>query len=241
MNYKELSEELTRILGLELPPVGVKFLKEGEAENYPDYDAGTHYTFCQFLMKAREGEKLLANGKNIACANGASALGFMPVPDKLKAGDFFEVLGSFEKEAGKKMMAELPRFEPDQYAAIVMAPVADADFEPDVISVQGKPEQLMWLSLGVLHHEGGRLNFSTSISNGSCVDITVVPQLTQKINVTLSCYGARNATSIPDDHMLAGFPGDQLEAIVESLRIIEEKSMPRTRAKKAYNRLINPK
>lgn len=85
------------------------------------------------------------------------------------------------------------------------------------------------------------MNFNTAISNGSCVDATVVPHLTQKINITLSCYGCRNATDIPDDHLMAGFPGNQLEAIVSSLRMLEEKAMPRSRAKKAYNRLINPK
>jgi len=241
LNYQELSEELVRILHLELPPVGVKFLKKEDVDAFQDYNSDVKYTFCQFLMRAQEGERLLANGDNVACANGASALGFRPVPDKLKTGEFLENMGSFARDAGKKAMEELPRFELNKYAAIAVSRVAYADFEPDVISVQGKPEHLMWLSLGVLHHEGGRLNFSTAISNGSCSDITVVPQLTQKINVTLGCYGCRNATSIPDEHLLAGFPGHQLEAIVSSLRVLGEKSMPRTRAKKAYNRLINPK
>jgi len=241
LNYQELSEELTRILKLDLSPIGVKFLKEGEVEAFQNYNSDVKYTFCQFLMKAQEGEKLLANADNISCANGASALGFRPVPDKLKTGEFLEKLGSFEKEAGRTTMEDLPRFELNRYAAIAVSLLANADFEPDVISVQSKPEHLMWLTLGVLHHEGGRLKFSTAISNGTCVDITVVPHLTQKINVTLGCYGCRNATSIPDDHLLAGFPGNQLESIVHSLRMLEEKSMPRTREKKGYKRLINPK
>ncbi len=239
MSYKELCEELVRILRLDSPPVGVKFLKEEEVGAFQSFKSDVKYTFCQFLMRAQEGEKLLANADNIACANGASALGFIPVPDKLKTGDFLDKLGSFEKEAGRKIMEDLPRFELNRYAAIAVAKVAIADFEPDVISVQSKPEHLMWLALSVLHHKGRRLNFSTSISNGSCVDITVIPQLTQDINVTLSCYGCRNATNILDEHLMAGFPGHQLEAIVRSLRMLEEKAIPRTRAKKAYNRLIN--
>ncbi len=239
LNYKELCDELVRILNLDLPPVGVKFLKTEELEAFQHYKSDVNYTFCQFIMRAQEGEQLLANGDNIACANGASALGFKPIPDKLKTGEFLEKLGSFEKEAGRTAMKDLPRFELNRYAAIAVSQVANADFEPDVISIQGKPEHLMWLTLSVLHHEGGRLNFSTAISNGCCVDITVIPQLEQRLNVSLGCYGCRNATSIPDEHLLAGFPGQQLESMVNSLRSLEEKTIPRTRDKKAYNRLIN--
>lgn len=148
MNYQELSEELTRILHLDLPPVGIKFLKKGEVEKFQNYNSDVKYTFCQFLMRARKGEKLLANAGNIACANGSSVLGFIPVPDKLKTGDFLEKLGSFEKEAGRTAMEDLPRFELNKYAAIAVSRVATADFEPDVISVQSKPEHLMWLNSG---------------------------------------------------------------------------------------------
>jgi len=208
LNYKELSEKLTNILCLE-------------------------YTFCQFLMKAREGGKLLATGNNIACANGVSALGFQPVPEKLMTGEFLAYLGTFEKEAAKRTMEAMPRFELNKYSAIALSPLAEVDFEPDIVVIESKPEHLMWLSLAAIYQEGGRLNFSSSISNGTCVDVTVVPHLTQEINVSLGCYGCRNATSIPDENLLAGFPGNQLEAIVHSL------TMPRTRGKKAYKRLIS--
>lgn len=83
------------------------------------------------------------------------------------------------------------------------------------------------------------MNFSTSVSNGTCSDLTVVPHRTGRINITAGCYGCRNATSVPEEYMYASFPGDQLEAIVEALQKINEKALPRTRGKKAYNRLIS--
>jgi len=239
MDYPKMADELTRILGLDLPPIGVKFLEKEEVEAFQNYNSDVRYTYCQFLMKAHEGEKLMAIPENVSCANGASALGFRPVPDKLKTGAFLEKLGSFQKEAGRSVMEALPRFELDRYAAILVSDVATADFEPDVIIVESKPEHIMWLALGVLHHEGGRLNFSTAISNGTCVDITVVPHLTQKLNVTLGCYGCRNATNIKDEYLLAGFPGYKLKDIINSLNMLEEKSIPTTRGKKGYQRLLD--
>lgn len=236
MEYKSLAEKLKEILKMENEAVGIKFLNDNSLAS--GYDQTKKYTFCQFIMRAREGNKLLATSQNIACANGGSALGFMPVPDKLINGEFLEQLGTFQKEGAKKTMEDMPRFEQNQYTGIALAPLSKLDFEPDVIVLESLPEQFMWLSLASIYKKGGRINFTSSISNGTCVDITVVPWIKQQLNVSLGCYGCRNATNIPDENLLAGFPGKQLEELVESLEKISTKAMPRTREKKAYNRLI---
>ena len=132
----------------------------------------------------------------------------------------------------------VPRFSQKQFSGIALAPLPEVDFAPDIIVLETVPEHLMWLALATIHGNGGRLEFTSSISNGTCVDTTVVPFLSQKLNVSLGCYGCRNATSIPDENLLAGFPGDQVQDILDSLQIISEKAMPRTREKRAYARLI---
>lgn len=237
MNYQELAEELNEILKLEKPAVGIKLLTNDNC--LEGYESKVSYTFCQFIMKAREGNKLMASGNNIACANGASALGFIPVPEKLMSGEFLSILGSFQKEAGKKTMELMPRFEQNQYTSIALSPLSEVDFDPDIIVVEALPEQIMWLSLATIHEDGGRLNFSTSVSNGTCVDMTVVPHLTQKVNASTGCYGCRNATNVPDNFMYAGFPGNQLSSIIDSLKLLNEKVMPRTREKRAYFKLVS--
>jgi len=235
MDYKSMSEKLKDLLMLENDIVGVKMLKDNKL--LKGYDSNKKYTFCQFIMKARQGEKLIANSENISCANGSSALGFMPVPEKLMNGEFLEKLGSFNKESGKKTMGLMPRFEQGKFSGIALAPLGKADFDPDIIILETVPEKLMWLSLTTIYEKGGRLEFTSSISNGTCVDTTVVPFIEQKLNVTLGCYGCRNATNIPDNHLLAGFPANQMYGIIKAIEKINEKAMPRTREKKAYSRL----
>lgn len=78
MEYKSLAEKLKEILKMKNEAVGIKFLNDNSLAS--EYDQTKKYTFCQFIMKAREGNKLLVTSQNIACANGGSALGFMPVP-----------------------------------------------------------------------------------------------------------------------------------------------------------------
>lgn len=235
MDYQKISNRLKDILGLRDEPVGLKLLSNNA--ELSGYHCENKYTFCQFIMKAREGYKLLATANNVACANGASALGLIEVPERLLNGEFLSKLGSFQREGAQKTMEMMPRFQPNQFSGIALAPLAEVTFEPDIIVLETVPEQLMWLGLATIHQSGGRLAFTSSISNGTCVDITVVPYLEQKLNVSLGCYGCRNATCIPDENLLAGFPANQVQDILESLEVLHEKTMARTRGKGAYARL----
>lgn len=82
------------------------------------------------------------------------------------------------------------------------------------------------------------LDFSTSVSNATCVDITVIPTLTGKPNVSIGCYSCRNATSIPDQYMYAGFPGEYLEELIFALEKISQKVMVLFREKQSYRKLL---
>lgn len=118
-----------------------------------------------------------------------------------------------------------------------LLPLAEADITPDVVVVEAEPERVMWLALSSLFDEGGRLNFSTGVFQATCVDSTVVPYLTGKINATLGCYGCRDATDIRHEECLAGFPGGKLAAVVEALEALSVKAIPRARSKTAYEAL----
>ena len=236
MNYKELSDDLTNLLGLPQPAVGLKLIKD---DYIPEgWVRGGKLTFCQFIMRAREGERLIADVDNISCPNGASALGFRDVPEKLRTGELLETIGAFEKEAGAEMVSSVPRFERDEFRRVALAGLADVAYEPDLVLIETLPEQIMWLNLASIYSGGGRLSFSSSVSNGTCSDLTVVPYRSGQINITAGCYGCRNATSVPDEYMYASFPGTRLPGIVEALSKLTEKAMPRTRGKKAYSRLV---
>lgn len=237
MDYKHLSDELTKLLELPQPAVGVKLIKD---DFIPEgWERGDKLTYCQFVMKAREGGHLIADADNISCPNGASALGFMDVPARLQTGELLETFGAFSQDGGREMVASVPRFERDEFKRIALAPLGDVTYDLDLVLLETYPEQIMWLNLASIYTGGGRLNFSTSVSNGTCSDLTVVPQRSGQIHVTTGCYGCRNATSVPVEYMYASFPGKRLEEIVEALNKISEKAMPRTRGKKAYNRLIS--
>jgi len=235
--YSEPADRLREILGLERQPVAVKFVPKGEA--LPEgFATPPGRRYCQILMEASRGKKVLLTPENIACPASASALGFKPLPEKLETGEMLAAFGIFaSKEAGYNTIHSMTRLPMGQYQAVAACPLGEAPFEPDVVVLEAKPEHLMWVALASVRRTGGRLGFSTAILQATCVDGTIIPFVTGKLNASLGCYGCREATEMLEEECVLGFPGSDLERIVAELEELEAKAMPRVRGKAVYKSL----
>ena len=138
------------------------------------------------------------------------------------------------KEAAAKTMSLIPRIKLGTTKAVAAGPLGNFPLTPDVIVVEGLPEQVMWLCLARNFKEGGRLNFSSSIFQCCFVDVTVVPYLTGEINISPGCYGCREATDTSPMHMFMGIPANRLGEIVEALEFLSGKAMATVREKRVY-------
>jgi len=232
-NLAESAATLIDRLGLTTSPVVVVFLRPGEEpEGFAEPKA---IRFCQALMLARRGQQVLLTPDNIACPAAAAVLGFKPLPEKLESGEMLVGYGIFGNAvAGQCTVCSMPRLPRGEYAAVALSPLAETPFEPDVVIVEGLPEQIMWLALAERFEEGGRLEFSTAVLQATCVDGAVLPFVEQRINASFGCYGCRDATDFGPEEGVIGFPGYDLERIVAALEQLAAKAMPRVRAKTAY-------
>ena len=233
MENRILSQKLEEILGLDSPPTAVKIVKAEEA--IPDIKLPTQNSrYCQLLMLARKGQTLMLNSEKIACPAAKAALGLGPLAEKISTGEMLCTLGLFAtKEAAAKTMRMI-RIKESSTKAIVAGPLRDFPMEPDVVIIESVPEHIMWLGLARNFKEGGRLNFNSSIFQAECVDVTTVPYLTGEINMTPGCYGCRQATNTPPEHMFIGIPAKLLPEIVESLEALSQKAMHTVREKSVY-------
>ncbi|MBS7633449.1 DUF169 domain-containing protein [Candidatus Bathyarchaeota archaeon] len=234
MDKKILSKKLEDSLGLTISPVAVKIIKANEPlPNVKKLPQKSRY--CQLLMLAKKGETLLLTAEDIACPAAKAALGFGPLPEKISNGEMLCVLGLFmSREAAAKTMRMIPRLEEGSTKAVAAGPLRDFPMEPDVIIIEGIPEHIMWLALARNFKEGGRLNFNSSIFQAECVDVTTVPYLTGEVNLTPGCYGCRQATDVPPEHMFIGIPAKLLPEIAASLEALSEKAMKAVREKSVY-------
>jgi len=87
---------------------------------------------------------------------------------------------------------------------------------------------------GVHVREGGRRAFSTGVLQATCVDATIVPFLSGEVNMSMGCYGCREATDMAPEEAIIGIPGPKLAEVVASLKKLAERAMPRVRSKAIY-------
>lgn len=237
MEHYNYAQTLKYFLELYRRPVAIRFLKKDE-EALPEYRSDLNLTFCQFVMLAQRGEKLLALADNLACANGAAALGLMAMPEKIKNGEMLSRLNLFATpEIAAQASTLTPRIPLGAYPRIMLAALDEADFEPQVVILQGKPAALMWVLIADNHQKGNRYTFTTAVSQGVCVDTAIIPFLEGRSNLSLSCYGGRGATDQGEDEVLLGVPFKDLESIVEVLPGLKNNIMKRGMEKGAYKRL----
>jgi uncharacterized protein (DUF169 family) len=113
-----------------------------------------------------------------------------------------------------------------------------ADIEPDVVVAEDETEKLMWIALAQLNAQGGkRVESSTAILQATCVDATTIPYVQQKFNMSMGCYGCRDATDIGHNETVLGFPFKNLEGIYNYLMHLNEKAIPNSRSKNALTLL----
>jgi len=224
---------MQKVLRLESSPVAVKFLTEATALD--GFRLAEKSRYCQALMRARRGESVYLTPDEITCPASARALGFKSPPEKLLSGEMPAAYGLFGSAmAASRTVGDMPVLEMGKYKAVALAPLAAAPFEADVVVVEAKAEQVMWLALASMFTTGGRRTFSTGVLQATCVDATIVPFLSGEVNMSMGCYGCREATDMAPEEAIIGIPGRKLAEVVSSLERLGEKALPRVRSKTVY-------
>lgn len=232
MNNTEIAQKLVELLDLRYEPVAVKIIKKGETipDGFKVPEANIRH--CQSIMMARKGESVFIPAEKHACVVGASSLGLMPTPPKVKEGEFHANIGMFDcADAASNMISQRSALEEGSTIATVVCPLKDFELKPDVVVLVDVPETLYWLVPAATFFEGGRQAFSTAAFQATCVDSTIIPLLTGKMNMSLGCFGCRRATDIKNDEMIAGIPYDDLEKMLDALEKIHGGPMQKARQK----------
>jgi uncharacterized protein (DUF169 family) len=232
MDNAKISDKLVKLLDLRHEPVAVKVIKKGEKIPEGFIEPEKNIRHCQSIMRARKGESFVIPANKHACMVGASSLGLVPLPPKVKEGEFHSNLGMFDcSDAAANMIDQRSAFEEESTIATVVGPLKDFKTEPDVVILVDLPETLYWLVPAATFFEGGRQAFSTAAFQATCVDSTIIPVISGKMNMSLGCYGCRRSTDIQNEEMIAGIPYQNLEKMIEALEKISDGPMQKARQK----------
>lgn len=234
-------QALEDIVKINRQPVAIKMVRdESDLDQLmtAEYDAHSKCRYCQAVMRASRGDKVVLSAANISCAAAAAAFGFSSLHPKLASGAAHHNVGTFGTQAAAhKMMSDMPRLDLGEYRFLMISPLGTCEFEPDVVLVEAEPEKLMWLVLAAIYTTGERLQFSTSVVQATCVDSTIVPFKTGQPNATLGCTGCREATDLEPTENLLGIPFDAFPQVIANLKNMRE-IIVKNRGKSIYERFI---
>ena len=182
-NLREKAIEIKSILNLGSSLVGVKFILQTAPMPLGVKTLSGH-RYCQALMKARHGEKVILDAEGIACPAAAAAFGFKLLPEGLKSGKGLMGFGITKEETTGKIMFEgMTTLPQGELKVLHLFPLEQAEIEPDVVVAEDETEKLMWIALAQLNaHGGNRITSTTAILQATCVDATVIPYIKQKLN-----------------------------------------------------------
>jgi uncharacterized protein (DUF169 family) len=231
---------MQQILGLKTAPVAVFLNKGTETESdFSGWQPLKKHRYCQALMRARNGQRVILEPDELSCPAAACAFGFRPLPQGLRSGKGLVGFGIVDKpETGQTMFAGMPHLEQGTLARLALCPLTEAPGMPDVVVVEAPVERLMWLLLADLRAaSGARRQAHTAVLQATCVDATVIPFMEDRLNFSYGCYGCREATDIGEDEAVLGFPGHRLEEMLQHLEGLAGRAIANSRAKTAFRRL----
>ncbi|MDE3088656.1 MAG: DUF169 domain-containing protein [Chloroflexota bacterium] len=202
-------------------PVAVKMHRDASAvpakAKRPARDLGCRVAICQAISFARHyGWTLALEGDDLSCPLAKVVFGFAPLTDFYLDGHACAGLYTESPGAGAVTEAHVDKFATGEYAALVAAPLARAEFEPDVVILYASPAQVMRLVTAALWKSGGRIPSSFS-GRIDCSDGIITTMQTQACQVILPCYGDRIFAQAQDHEMAFSLPRAKMETLAEGL------------------------
>ena len=222
-NYSDAAGFIGNYLKLKTSPVAVKFLKSKaefpEKTRQPSVALGKKVAICQAMTMARiYGWTVGLAKEDIVCIPAAFAFGFSDAEDTAAALGKLFVIGSYSQteELGRAEAHTIQRLARNEYAAILLAPLARATFAPDTIVFYGNPAQIMKLVQGWTYGQGKRVegHFGGKVE---CTEYLLAPFRTQSPRIAIPGTGDRIFSMTQDDEVVFALPGGQLAALVEAL------------------------
>jgi len=167
-------------------------------------------------MARRYGWTLAIGKEDQTCPYGSATLGFVPPKPEYLDGSIAEATGIATAQFLARTVHALPRLEYGKYSYLLLAPLAQASFQPHLVLVYGNPAQVMTLIRARLFLEGGSLPGS-SIGGIGCAPTIAGTILSDECQYIVSGVGDRIFGGAQDHEMAFTLPPSKMESTVRGL------------------------
>lgn len=214
--------EIERLLRMKTQPLAVKMLEKKEdipqGAKRPIKDLGYHLALCQAIsMARRQGMSLALLKEDMWCPEPVIGLGMAEAPQYFLEGHNRYPHSTRNLEAGATWAKSLPRLETGKYMGVSVAPLATANFMPDLFVLYVDGAQLNRLLVAKNWMDGGDIT-STLSGHAACV-YTIVPVLESgQLQIACPCLGDRRRGFASDDENIFSGPITLLGELLTALR-----------------------
>ncbi len=219
--WRSKGEQLDRYLRLDTFPLGVNFLKKGDA--FPEKTAtpssrGIKIAICQATNIARRwGWAIGVTKDDINCIPALIGFGWREPESPDAIVDYLMSMAYFQtKDAAIKTLQKMIMMEPNRFEKLYISPLATTKLDPDVVVIYGNPAQMMRLAQGYIYKRGGVVASETNLGF-TCTNEMIWPLKQGKACFIHPGRGERMIGLTQDYEMAFSLPASQVDDLIAGL------------------------
>ena len=207
-------------LGLEKPPVAVKFLLN-RPEGIEQIDKTL--PFCEMIKEAHQrGTPFYFSVENEDCV-GKVVLGMEEIPPFVEGGRIGPKFGIYqEARANNRIYQYIPKFEKGLVNYVAFSALDTLTFEPDVLILYASPSQAE-VVLRAMSYSTGEMWDPKATPVLGCSWLFIHPYLSGKVNYTVTglAFGMKSKQVFPEGQILISIPYQWIPTITQNLQEME--------------------
>ena len=206
-------------LGLELPPIGVKF-SFFRPEDISPLEKEARLSLCEMLKTAQVENRRFYFSKvhNETCV-GKVLLGMEDLALFAESGQIGERLGVFEEaRCNQNLYQFVPKLEKGNVNYVLFSPIEQMTFKPDVLVVSATPAQAE-IIMRAMTYSTGEMYKSLCTPVMGCAWLLIHPYKTGEVNfiVPALVHGLHGRQLYPSDTLLIGIPYKWMPIILSNI------------------------
>ena len=218
--------EIERLLRMKTQPLAVKMLEKEDdipqGAKRPVKDIGHHLSLCQAISLARrQGMSIAELKEDMWCPEPVIGLGMAEAPQYFMDGHNRYPQSVRSLEAGRTWAQSFPRLEAGKYIGVAVAPLATANFMPDMFILYTDGSQLTQLLIAKNWMDGR--DITSAISGHAACVYTITPVIQSgQFQIALPCFGDRRRGMATDEEMIFSGPSALLGDLLAGLKQIKK-------------------
>ena len=219
MNELRNNYAALKIIGLQLPPIGVKF-SFFRPEGIPPLENDARLSLCEMLKTAQtENRSFYFSKANTETCVGKILLGMEDMAPFAESGQIGPRLGVFEEaRCNQHFYQFVPKLDKGTTNYVLFSPVDQLTFEPDVLVISANPEQAE-IVMRAMTYSTGEMYKSLCTPVMGCAWLLIYPYRKAEVNFVVPAlvHGLHGRQLYPSDTLLIGIPYRWIPTILGNL------------------------